>query len=264
MPAAEPRSARPGRSLGAMTISVAVSGATGRLGGAIAELVRHAPDLELAAELSSRSDLAEMDGADVLIDATRLEASERAVDHALDAGLDVVVGTSGWDRSRLDALAARIPAGRGVLVIPNFSIGSVLATHLATIAARWYESIEIVEAHHDRKADAPSGTAVRTAERLAEGRAAAGLAVPSAPTPDQPGRGAIVAGIPVHAMRLRGVTAEQRVLLGGEGELVEVRHETFSNTAYERGILLALRAAPETTGLVVGLDRLLDLDGGPR
>lgn len=246
-----------------MTVSVAVHGATGRLGGAIAELVRRESDLELAAELSSESSLGEMDGADVLIDASRLEASERAVEHALKAGLDVVVGTSGWDRARLDRLAERIPAGRGVIVVPNFSIGSVLGTHLATIAARWYESIEIVEAHHDRKVDAPSGTAVRTAERIAEARRQARLDPIEPPTPDEPGRGAVIAGVPVHAMRLRGVTADQRVVLGGVGEILEIRHETFSSAAYERGILLALRAAPSTDGLVVGLDRLLDLDAGP-
>lgn len=245
-----------------MTVSVAVHGATGRLGAAIAELVRSAPDLELVAELSSSSALEEMDGAEVLIDASRLEASERAVEHSLAAGLDVVVGTSGWDRARLEELEGRIPEGRGVLVIPNFSIGSVLGTHLATIAARWYDSIEVIEAHHEGKADAPSGTAVRTAERLAQAREAAGLPALEAPTPDQPGRGAIIGGIPVHALRLRGVTADQRVVFGGEGETLEVRHETFSNTAYERGILLALRAAPEARGLVVGLDRLLDLDAG--
>lgn len=248
-----------------MTISVAVHGATGRLGSAIARLVADAPDLELAAELSSETPLEAMDGTDVLIDASRLEASEHAVAHALERGLDVVVGTSGWDRARLERLEPTIPAGRGVLVIPNFSLGSVLGTHLSAIAGRWFDSIEIVEAHHAKKADAPSGTAVRTAERIAAARAEAGLDPVEAPTPEQPGRGAIVDGIAVHALRMAGVVADQRVVLGGQGETLEIRHLTMDSSAYERGILLALRAAPETEGLVVGLDALLGLDStGPK
>jgi 4-hydroxy-tetrahydrodipicolinate reductase len=128
------------------------------------------------------------------------------------------------------------------------------------MAARFYDSIEIVEAHHAGKVDSPSGTAVRTAELMAEARGADGPV--SAPHADQRARGQLVAGIPVHSLRLSGLLAEQRVILGGDGETLTIAHSTLSNEAYEAGILLALRRAPETEGVVVGLDALLDL-GGP-
>lgn len=243
-----------------MTIAVAVTGATGRMGRLILELIDRDDAFTLHAALSSADPLDAMLGADVLIDVTRLDVSERAVDVALEGGLDVVIGTSGWDATRIGALAERVPADRGVLVVPNFSLGSVLATHLATTAARFFDSVEILEAHHERKVDSPSGTAVRTAERIAAARDTP-LDPPAA---EQRARGEVVDGVPVHSLRLRGVVAEQRVLFGGTGELLEIRHETLDQSAYLAGIRTALLAAPDSTGVTVGLDALLGLDGAAR
>lgn len=229
------------------------------MGRLITRLIDENDDFTLYAELSSGSSLDDMLGADVLIDVTHLEASQAAVAFALDNGIDVVVGTSGWSADKIAELESRVAAERGVIIVPNFSLGSVLGTHLATIAGRFFDSIEVIEAHHDRKIDSPSGTAVRTAERIAQSRSEAGLPAIEAPHGEQDARGRIVEGIAVHAVRLRGVVADQQVLFGGSGEVLSVRHETLSQAAYERGIGLALRAAPETRGVVVGLDALLGL-----
>ena len=236
-----------------MTISVAITGATGRMGQLIQGIIEDDARFELHAALSSTSSLEEMIGADVLIDVTKLEASERAARFALEHGLDVVIGTSGWSSERLGALT--VPDGRAVLVVPNFSLGSVLGTHLATVAARFYDSVEILEAHHDGKIDSPSGTAVRTAEAISAVRDG-GIHAPHA---DQPARGELVAGIPVHALRLRGVVADQQVVFGGVGETLTIRHETFSDAAYREGIALALASVGALDGLTVGLDALLGI-----
>ena len=247
-----------------MTTRIAVVGATGTLGSYIVGLVEAAPDLELHAGLSSRSDLAEMDGADVVVDVTHPAVSPGVVEHAVRAGLPVLVGTSGWSADRLATLTTLVRevadsgTGPGVLVVPNFSLGSVLATRFATVAARFYDSVEIVEAHHDGKVDSPSGTAVRTAELLAEARRDLGPV--DAPHADQRARGQQVASVPVHSLRLRGVVARQEVVLGGEGETLTLRHDTISQSAYEQGVLVALRAVGDVRGVVVGLDRVLPLD----
>lgn len=238
-----------------MTVSVAITGATGRMGTLIRELVEGLDGFAVHAALDSSSSLEEIDGADVLVDVTRFDVSQRAAQYAFEHGSNVIIGTSGWGREQLAELEATVPSDRGVLVVPNFSVGSVLATHLATIAGQFYDSIEILEAHHDRKVDSPSGTAVRTAEAIAEARDTA-LTPPNA---EQRARGEVVAGIPIHALRLRGVVADQQVILGGEGELVNIRHETLSNRAYVHGITLALQQVTELRGLTVGLDALLGL-----
>lgn len=225
------------------------------MGTLIQQIIADSEEFELHAGLTSASAPEEMIGADVLIDVSRLDASEKNVDFALQNGLNVVVGTSGWGQERLDELANRIPEGRGVIVVPNFSVGSVLGTHLATIAGRYYDSIEILEAHHDKKVDSPSGTAVRTAEAISAARGRE----PVPPNADQASRGEVVAGIPVHALRLRGVVADQQVIFGGTGEVLNIRHETYSNTAYTQGIRLALNAAATATGLTVGIGGLLGI-----
>jgi 4-hydroxy-tetrahydrodipicolinate reductase len=242
-----------------MVIRVAVVGASGRLGSLACTLIEQQSDLALVARLDSRSDLGEMLGADVVLDVTAPGVSPTVVDHAVRAGLKVLVGTSGWSEERLRTLRGLVAQhpDAGVIVIPNFALGSVVATHLAAIAARFFESIEIVEAHHAAKVDSPSGTAVRTAELIGHARADLGPVV--APHTDQRARGQQVASVPIHSLRLQGVVARQEVHLGGTGEVVTITHETLSPSSYEAGILLGLRAAVETTGLVVGLDSLLGL-----
>lgn len=246
-----------------MVIRVAVVGASGRLGSVACRVIEQQPDLQLVARLGSRSSLDDMLGADVVLDVTHPGVSPTVVDHAVRAGLNVVVGTSGWSEDRVRTLRTLLTAHEdaGVVIIPNFSIGSVLATHFATIAAAFYESIEIVEAHHAAKVDSPSGTAVRTAELIGHARAELGPVV--APHVDQRARGQQVASVPIHSLRLQGVVAKQDVHFGGTGEVLTLTHETLSPAAYEQGIALALRAAHRARGLVIGLDQLIGLGGEP-
>jgi 4-hydroxy-tetrahydrodipicolinate reductase len=245
-----------------MTTRVAVIGATGKMGRLVSGLIEGADDYELVAQLHSTSELSEMLGADVAVDLTVPGVSQNVVDFAVDHGLRVLVGTSGWSQERIDALSRRVDGleEAGVIIIPNFSLGSVLATAFATMAARFYDSIEIVEAHQAGKVDSPSGTAVRTAELIAQARALRGPVV--APHTDQRARGQQVASVPVHSMRLEGLIARQDVVFGGTGETLTVSHNTISPSSYERGIMIALDAVREAIGVTVGLDQLLDLGLG--
>ena len=243
-----------------MTIRVAVAGATGKMGRLATRLIEESDDLELHAALDSRSSLDEMLGADVALDVTHPGASAGIVEFATGAGIPIVVGTSGWSSDRIGEITrfVRGHADAGaVLFIPNFSVASVLGTAFATLAAHFFDSIEIIEAHHASKVDSPSGTAVRTAELIGAARADAGP--PAAPHTDQRARGQLVSGVPVHSLRMSGLLAEQRVVFGGNGETLTITHSTLSPSSYEAGILLALRSAPNATGVVVGLDALLDL-----
>lgn len=243
-----------------MPTRVAVAGARGRLGSLVCEVVEQDPGFELIARLGSAS--APEDGADaeILVDVSNPDASPEIVERALGRGQRVLVGTSGWSEDRLALLATWIAEtpGAAVIVVPNFSLGSVLGTALAQIAARFYDSIEVIEAHHPGKVDSPSGTAVRTAELMARARNGRGLAAPYA---EQPARGELVAGIPVHSLRLAGVVAKQEVRLGGPGETLTITHDTQSNEAYRAGISAALRALQTSDGLTVGLDGVLGLGG---
>jgi 4-hydroxy-tetrahydrodipicolinate reductase len=242
-----------------MTVSVAVVGATGRLGRVASSLIDASPDFELAAAIGSSGDLAEIRGADVVLDVTVPAVTQSVVEYAIAEGINVLVGTSGWSSERIagiERLVAAVP-DVGVVIVPNFSLGSVLATSFAAQAARFFDSIEIVEAHHESKVDSPSGTAVRTAELM--GRARADVGPVSAPHVDQRARGQQVASIPIHSLRLHGVVARQDVHFGGTGEVLTITHETLSPSAYEAGILLGLRAAATARGVIVGLDAILDL-----
>lgn len=243
-----------------MTV-VAVAGARGRLGSLVCQVIEDQPGLALGAQLSSASDPDAGSEADVLVDVSHPDASQQIVERALSHGQKVIVGTSGWSTDRLALLRERVEGipGAGVIVVPNFSLGSVIGTALARIAAPHFGAVEIVEAHHPAKVDSPSGTAVRTAEVLAEAREAAGCPPIEAPFADQAARGQLVAGVPVHSLRLAGVVARQEVRFGGPGEVLTIAHDTHSNEAYRAGIRAALAAAPGTVGLVVGLDGILGL-----
>jgi 4-hydroxy-tetrahydrodipicolinate reductase len=242
-----------------MTTRVAIVGATGKMGRLVGDLVENTPGYDVVARLDSSSALTDMLGADVAIDLTVPAVSQSVVDFAVDNGIRVLVGTSGWSQARIDSLGHRL-TGRtdvGAVIIPNFSLGSVLGTAFAALAARFFDSIEIIEAHQSSKVDSPSGTAVRTAELMAAARA--GLGPVAAPHVDQRARGQQVATIPVHSLRLAGVLARQDVIFGGDGETLTVTHNTLSADAYERGILVALAAARTCVGVTVGLDQLIDL-----
>lgn len=245
-------------------IEVAVIGAKGRMGARVCEAVQAAQDLALVASLGRGDEItrAALAGARVAVDFTVPEATEGNVHAALDAGSHVVVGTSGWDASMLARVREHAGrAGLGVVVAPNFALSAVLTMAFARIAARWFDSAEVIEAHHPDKIDAPSGTALATAQGIARARRAAGRGpMPDATASDPLGaRGARVEGVPVHSVRLRGLVAHQAVLFGNPGEQLMVRTDSFDRSSFMPGVLLAVRHVAERPGLTVGLDALLGL-----
>lgn len=242
-----------------MTTRVAIVGGTGKLGGIIRSVVEAEPGFVLHAALSSRDDLADVAGADLIVDASTPAVSVDVVRAAIERGVNVLVGTSGWSAERIQLVRPLVDAaGTGAVFIPNFSLGSVLGTALAAAAAPFFPSIEIVEAHRDTKTDSPSGTAVHTAEVVAAARGAAGPV--QAPHADQRARGQQVGQVPVHSLRRPGVIAHQDVILSSPGETLTITHDTVDPAAaYTPGIRLALAHAVTARGVIVGLDAFLDL-----
>ncbi len=242
-----------------MTTRVAIVGGTGKLGGIIHDVVEAEPGFEVAAILSSSSALSELDGADLVVDASTPAVSIDVIRAAVERGINVLVGTSGWSAERIALVRPLVDAsGTGVVFIPNFSIASVLGSALAAVAAPFFPSIEIVEAHRESKVDSPSGTAVRTAELIALARASVGPV--ESPHVDQRARGQQVASIPIHSLRRPGVVARQETILAGAGESLTLIHDTIEPAlAYGPGIRLALRAARDARGVSIGLDTLIDI-----
>lgn len=247
-------------------IKVAVAGAAGKMGATVCAAVRGAPDMELVGRADPLLDTTLADvlpGAEVVVDFTRPEVVMGNLAWCIEHGIHVVVGTTGFDDERLATLRSHLDAspGTGVLIAPNFSIGAVLMMQFAAKAARYYESVEIVELHHPDKVDAPSGTARRTAELIAAARrdAEAGP-IPDATTTALDGaRGADVDGIRVHGVRLRGLVAHQEVLFGDEGETLTIRHDSMARVSFMAGVLLGVRRIAGTPGLTVGLEHFMDL-----
>ncbi|HEX7352997.1 4-hydroxy-tetrahydrodipicolinate reductase [Brachybacterium sp.] len=244
---------------------VAVLGASGRMGAAACASVEGAEDLELVARIGRGDPLGAVAeaGAEVAIDLTIPSATGENVRWLVEHGIHAVVGTTGWTEKGLAELRAQLDGadGIGVLIAPNFAIGAVLTMRFAEIAARYYESAEIIEMHHPDKLDAPSGTATHTAAAIARGRAAGGLGpVPDATEKDPAGaRGAVVDGIHVHAVRQRGLVAHEVVQFGGVGEQFTVRHDSFDRISFMPGVLLGVREVAAHPGLTVGLDGYMDL-----
>ncbi|WP_326652989.1 MULTISPECIES: 4-hydroxy-tetrahydrodipicolinate reductase [unclassified Streptomyces] len=246
-------------------LRVAVLGAKGRIGSEAVRAVEAADDMELVAELGRGDKLEALveSGAQVVVELTTPASVMGNLDFCVRHGIHAVVGTTGWTDERLAQLNTSLAASpeTGVLIAPNFSIGAVLTMKFAQQAARYFESVEVVELHHPNKADAPSGTATRTAQLIAAARAEAGCA----PQPDATvtaldgARGADVDGVPVHAIRLRGLLAHQEVLLGGEGETLTIRHDSLHHSSFMPGILLGVRRVVSTPGLTFGLENFLDL-----
>ena len=238
---------------------VAVLGARGRMGSEVVRAVEAADDLVLAAALDA-GDRLDLSGADVAVDFTHPDAVMGNLRACVDAGVHAVVGTTGFDDARLAELRAMLEGTPlGIVVAPNFGIAAVLMMQFAASAARFFESVEIVELHHPGKADAPSGTARRTAELVAQARE--GMApMPDATTSALDGaRGADVAGVRVHAVRLAGLVAHQEVLLGGAGESLTLRHDSYDRASFMPGVLLGVRSVADRPGLTVGLEHLLEL-----
>lgn len=257
---------------------VGVIGAGGRLGEVACRAIAAADGLELAAAVqpsAAGSDLGDLVGVgagievlgqlhwlegavDVAVEVTRPPNGARHAAQLLDLGIHAVVGTSGVTDGEVESLRDRAEgAGANVLVVPNFALGAVLLQQFAAAAARHLPDVEIVELHHDGKADAPSGTALATAGRIAAARAVD-------PTPvggddDHPGaRGHAHRGVPVHSVRLPGLVAHHQVVFGGTGEVLTLQHDSMSRDSFAAGIVLAVRGVADLEGVTVGLDALLD------
>jgi len=253
-------------------IRVIVTGAAGKVGREVVATVIAEPGMEVVAAVDPlhagecldgvtiTGDLTEalaVSKPDVLVDFTHPAVVEGNIRAALAAGVDCVVGTTGLPAETLTVLAADAPVGTCLFVAPNFAIGAVLMMRFAADAARFMPHVEIIELHHDRKADAPSGTALRTAGLIAEARAS----VPPAPgreTEIAPGaRGALVDDVTIHSVRLPGLVAHQEVLFGGQGQTLSIRHDSIDRTSFMPGVVLAVREVGKHSGLVVGLERLM-------
>jgi 4-hydroxy-tetrahydrodipicolinate reductase len=246
-------------------LPVAVLGAKGRMGSEAVRAVTEAEDMELVAALGRGDSLEALpdSGARYVVDLTVPDATEDNVRYAVEHGMHAVIGTTGWTAERIDSLRSLLAAHpeTGALIAPNFALGAVLASAFAAKAARYFESVEIVELHHPDKVDAPSGTAVRTAGLIAAARDEAGVGPsPDATTTALDGaRGAEVDGVRVHSVRLRGLVAHQEVLLGNAGEQLTIRHDSLDRASFMPGVLLGLRQVAAHPGLTVGLDGYLDL-----
>ena len=245
-------------------IRVAVTGAKGRMGSTVVAAVTGAPDMEVVAQLDAGDPITKktVNGAQVAVDFSVPGVTEANVHALLDAGVDVVVGTTGWTEESYARVRTHAEeAGRAVLIAPNFAMGAVLAMKFAAMAAPYFESAEVIEMHHPGKVDAPSGTAVATARGIAKARAEAGLGqMPDATQTDELGsRGGRIEGIPVHAVRLRGLTASEEILLGNEGEQLVIRTDSFDRVSFMPGVLLGVRRVIGRTGLTIGLDQVMGL-----
>jgi 4-hydroxy-tetrahydrodipicolinate reductase len=242
---------------------VAVLGAKGKVGATMVQAVNTAEDLTLSAEVDAGDPMSLLtdSNTEAVIDFTHPDVVIDNLKFLIDNGIHAVVGTTGFTQERLEQLRSWLgpKPDTAVLIAPNFAIGAVLSMHFATQAARFYDSAEVIELHHPHKADAPSGTAVRTAELIAAARK--GLP----PNPDATSsalagaRGADVDGVPVHSVRLAGLVAHQEVLLGTAGETLTIRHDSIDRTSFVPGVLLAVRRISERPGLTVGIEPLLDL-----
>ena len=243
---------------------VAVLGALGRMGSLSAAAIEADAELELISRIDIGDDLNALldQGIDVALDFTAPEAALGNIEWAVANGINLVVGTSGFDQSKIDKVTALVAdKDVSVIIVPNFSIGAVLMMKFAQIAAPYFESTEIIEMLHPDKVDAPSGTAIRSAQLIAQARERAGLgAVPDATATDPAGaRGGKVAGIPVHAIRARGYVASQEVLFCGLGETLAIRHDSNDRVSFMPGVIAAIKAAPNLQGVHVGLEAILGI-----
>ncbi|HEX7305107.1 4-hydroxy-tetrahydrodipicolinate reductase [Lentzea sp.] len=244
-------------------IRVGVLGARGRMGSEVVRAVEAAKDMEVVAAIDADDPLSALvdAGAQVVVDFTHPDVVMGNLEFCVNAGIHCVVGTSGFDADKLAAVEALLE-GRsdvGVLVAPNFGIGAVLLMRFSEIAARYYESAEIIELHHPRKADAPSGTAAHTARLIAAAREGMDP-MPDATTVEEPGaRGASVDGVRVHSLRISGMIAHQEVVFGGESETLTIRQDSLHRTSFMPGVVLGVREIVSRPGLAVGLDKYLDL-----
>ena len=237
-----------------MSTSISLIGASGRMGQLTLGLIEKNPSLTVHSALGSGNSLNEAIGADVVIDFTRPDVSERVVDFAIENNLRLIVGTSGWNKEKIDRVRSKIAGTKAVVaIVPNFSIGSVLATKFAADASRYFDGIEIIETHNVSKIDAPSGTALFTSLAISEARN-------GRPAKEQTGvvKDPLFNGIPIKSVRLPDKHAEQEVTLSAADEFLYLRHEVTSHEVYAKGILLAIQKIMKLSGLSVGMLALME------
>lgn len=262
-----------------MTTRVGVFGVGGRMGTTVAHTICDQADMELVAAIdpsfegidvgevtgvtnrhfpvSSNPDTLVADGVEVMVDFTHLEAARANLEFCAAHGIHAVVGTSGFTESDYEEIG-RLFTSSNCLIAPNFAIGAVLMMRFAEMAAPHFETAEIIELHHDAKVDSPSGTAVSTAERMA-GASSAWSPDPTTSETIPGARGAKgPSGIPIHSVRMRGMTAHQEVVLGVTGQTLTIRHDSIDRSSFMPGVVLAVRRVGSLSGLTVGLDSILD------
>ena len=249
-----------------MSIKVAVLGAKGRMGAQSVQAIKEATDLELVAALDLGDSLDQLvtAGAEVVVDFTHPNSVMGNLEFAINHDISVVVGTTGFTDEKLATINVWLAAHPkvGALIAPNFGLGAVLMMKFAESAAKYFESAEIIELHHPNKADAPSGTAKRTAELMSAARKSANRPpMPDATSDSMDGaRGAMIGDIPIHSIRLRGLVAHQEVVLGDTGETLSIRHDSIDRTGFMPGVLLACREVGKHPGLTFGLEHFMDLN----
>lgn len=253
-------------------IKVAVAGCGGRMGTAVVDAVEAAEDMELVCGIdpnftteaypvhASVSEAIEAENFDVMVDFTQPSVVAANLAAALPAGVDCVVGTTGLSNEKLEELAGLAAEGACLFYAPNFTTGAVLMMQFAKAAAPFFPEAEVIEMHHCNKKDAPSGTAVRTAQIIAESRGFESAAPGSETEIEgcEGARGALVEGVPVHSVRSMGYVASQEVVFGSMGQTLTIRHDSWDRTSYMPGVLLGIRSVGERSGLVVGLDSFMD------
>ncbi|MDP1851823.1 MAG: 4-hydroxy-tetrahydrodipicolinate reductase [Candidatus Planktophila sp.] len=244
-------------------INVSVLGAKGRMGAEVVNAVETEAGMSLIATLDIGDSLEQLigSGTQVVVDFTTPDAVMGNLEFLINNGINVVVGTTGFDDIKLAIVNGWLKENPsvGVLIAPNFAIGAVLMMEFATKAARYFESAEIIELHHPDKVDAPSGTATRTAQLMSQARNDAGLpAMPDATSSALEGaRGSKVGDVPIHSVRARGLVAHQEVIFGGLGETLTIRHDSIDRAGFMPGVLLGIRSVITRPGLTHGLDKLM-------
>lgn len=255
-------------------IKVAVAGYAGRMGSAVVEAVGASDDMEVACGIDphAKNDapfptfptVAEAVAAmpfDVLVDFTQPSVVAGNLACALPQGIDCVVGTTGLSNEKLEELAALAAPGTCLFYAPNFTTGAVLMMEFARAAAPYFPEVEVIEFHHCKKKDAPSGTAVRTAQIIAEARSPRKSEAPGKETEidgAEGARGALIEGVPVHSVRSMGYVASQEVIFGSLGQTLTLRHDSWDRSSYMPGVLLGIRSVGEREGLIVGLEAFMD------
>lgn len=261
-----------------MTVPVGVFGAAGRMGATVCRAVADDPALELAAAVDpgaageALGSVAGVDsdltiagrvdhlGArpDVMVDFTRLDAARENLGWCAEHGIHAVVGTTGFTDDDLERFGSSFTTSN-CLIAPNFAIGAILMMRFAELAAPWFDTAEVIELHHDAKVDAPSGTAMRTVERMAEASDDWAPDPTSTHTVAGARGGEGPAGIRLHSVRMRGMVAHQEVLLGTTGQTLSIRHDSYDRSSFMPGVVLAARNIADHPGVTVGLDAYLDL-----